>query len=426
MSVFSQLFRHPFVTRFLLVGLRALGAALFFIAAYFMTNYYDIKIVGDFEYTRAFLLTTASVLIFGFDHSILHFTGKLQSIHNEDGYLHLYGKIMKIITSIALLVLAIALFVNTFFNVQLVFVNGQDYTIYTVAAVYFYALNMFNSEAFRMAGKNHLAELYHGVVRYAPFLLVVLLLWEFDQQRIVVPLFLLLFVVLGIISSLHIWYLLRHKNEDTPLTYKELLRSSWPMAMTNFGSFLLLSIDLFFITYFLGKESTAIYAQPIKILAIISLIQNAVKSAASTSISKWFYAKDWGQLKQLIRSANRTIFLLTTPVLIVLVMVPELVLSLFGSSYTQGAVVLQILIIGKIATALAGTTSSYMNMTGKQSRLRYFLLSAVVVNLILNYLLIPRIGITGAAIASCSSIWLWYACSIIYIWKKDRVNILIR
>ena len=89
-----------------------------------------------------------------------------------------------------------------------------------------------------------------------------------------------------------------------------------------------------------------------------------------------------------------------------------------------------ILAISQAINAMSGSVGTILNMTGKQKEYGNILVVALFINILLNYILIPKgnfglnlpiDGIKGAAIASSFSLIFWNICSVIYIYKKYQV-----
>lgn len=78
--------------------------------------------------------------------------------------------------------------------------------------------------------------------------------------------------------------------------------------------------------------------------------------------------------------------------------------------------------MGQAVNAFCGSIGVYLNMTGKQQVFQVVLLSALGVNVVLNYFLIPKFGMTGAAIATSVSMILWNAAAVLYVYQKDGVK----
>jgi O-antigen/teichoic acid export membrane protein len=93
------------------------------------------------------------------------------------------------------------------------------------------------------------------------------------------------------------------------------------------------------------------------------------------------------------------------PLFLVLFLYPEYVLSLlFGPDYVPAAPALRILAIGFILEALPGPNAATLIALGESRFLMWANVAATCVSLALNIVLIPKLGIIGAAIASAVSL----------------------
>ena len=68
---------------------------------------------------------------------------------------------------------------------------------------------------------------------------------------------------------------------------------------------------------------------------------------------------------------------------------------------------LVILAIGQLVSVSAGSVSSLLNMTGHERDTMQGLMIAASLNLVLNLLLTPRWGATGAAVATAVTLIVW-------------------
>jgi O-antigen/teichoic acid export membrane protein len=84
---------------------------------------------------------------------------------------------------------------------------------------------------------------------------------------------------------------------------------------------------------------------------------------------------------------------------------------------------LLILIVGQGICSAFGTAPVYLNMTGRQHIFQIILIVAVLINFILNRVLIPQYGMTGAATAFVISSVFWNSITAVVIYRKDKVNV---
>jgi O-antigen/teichoic acid export membrane protein len=79
-------------------------------------------------------------------------------------------------------------------------------------------------------------------------------------------------------------------------------------------------------------------------------------------------------------------------------------LELFGARFEDGYVVMYILAVGMLARAAVGPAERLLNMLGERKQCAAIYAGAFAVNLTLCVILIPRIGIEGAAAATSAAI----------------------
>jgi O-antigen/teichoic acid export membrane protein len=88
---------------------------------------------------------------------------------------------------------------------------------------------------------------------------------------------------------------------------------------------------------------------------------------------------------------------------------------LFGKEFIAGTGVLYILLLGQLSNTFSGSLALILQMTGNEKVFRNILTLGLIINVLLNIILIPRIGMIGAAIASAISLIVWNVLSLIYI-----------
>ena len=112
---------------------------------------------------------------------------------------------------------------------------------------------------------------------------------------------------------------------------------------------------------------------------------------------------------QLITELVKYFFIFCTPILTVLLVMPEKVLSLFASEkFISGAQVLPFIAIGIFINGLSQYVIKGFELHKKTRYIAVLALSVGAANIALNVLLIPRFGILGAGISSCLSYILYF------------------
>ncbi|RZN40552.1 MAG: flippase [Methanophagales archaeon ANME-1-THS] len=188
---------------------------------------------------------------------------------------------------------------------------------------------------------------------------------------------------------------------------KELLLFSLPLLIQNALTILIFQIDTLMLGYFKTAGIVGLYnaAHPISQLIplfLFSLVLIYVPLTARLYAQNLIdeMRRNYAILTKWINSA-------TFPLFLVIFLFPEAVLNaLFGSSYTQASValVLRILALGMLFHVLTGPNAVTLIVLGKTKLNLIDNLVGALLNLALNLLLIPPLGMIGAAIPSAISL----------------------
>ncbi|MGV9141463.1 MAG: flippase [Promethearchaeota archaeon] len=110
----------------------------------------------------------------------------------------------------------------------------------------------------------------------------------------------------------------------------------------------------------------------------------------------------------------------TFPLFLILFLFPELVLSfLFGANYVPAAYVLRILSLGFIINNFLGPNGDTLIAMGKVNFIMWATSASAIINIVLNFSLIPLFGILGAATASVVAIT---SVNLIRSWKLYSIS----
>lgn len=407
--------------------LRVFGVITLFGFTVFLTKTYPPKIVGQYDFTRSFLLVIGSICLLGCDQSILYFKGRLKGQNTLEGLKKVYVKM------VGLLLFMSALFFLIFWSIDEKLINNyfSDPGVYSILlkstmVLFFYGLTTLNTEVFRALDHIYIAELFRNTIKYIPLIVGAILLFYYDEVTYLVDVFLIGFVLLSFITTIIIFiYFSKAKieKETVIFAYKEIFVKSYPIAISGMALFLLMSFDILFLKKYRDDSTVAFYSVAIKLMTILSMVIITVNITVSTKISEYFFNKNKADLIKTVQHASRLIFLLTFPAALMICFFPEYILGFFGKGYVAAKNALLILIIGQGICSAFGTAPVYLNMTGRQHIFQIILIVAVLINFTLNRVLIPEYGMTGAATAFVISSIFWNSITAAVIYKKDKVNV---
>ena len=103
------------------------------------------------------------------------------------------------------------------------------------------------------------------------------------------------------------------------------------------------------------------------------------------------------------------------------VLLSDQLLSLFGAEFEGGETALIILVAGQLIFAATGIAGTVLVMTGHESLLARGALVTAIANVALNAILIPPLGLEGAALSSTVAVAAGSACFVYYARRRARV-----
>jgi O-antigen/teichoic acid export membrane protein len=208
----------------------------------------------------------------------------------------------------------------------------------------------------------------------------------------------------GLALILAIWFVLRVFPEFTrvkaSLNWAELLKFSCPIALAAMLNMLFMRIDIMMLGYFRPAADVGVYSGVVQVVVVLSMGLTALNSIFGPIVAAEHKAKDFHTLDELLKIAGKWVFLLTLPLFIVMVLCGKQVLAIFGDQFQAGWLALVVLCTFHFLSVSFGPVSQTLIMSGKQMHQLVNVVAGLLINIILNLILIPRFGMSGAALAT--------------------------
>jgi len=201
------------------------------------------------------------------------------------------------------------------------------------------------------------------------------------------------------------------------LTIRNILKISVPLMLAQSVQFIMAWTDKLMIGNMMSAESVAVYEVAFRFSMGVSITLMAINSISSPKFAEKFASDDIKGMGKIAMQSAKIIFWTSVPIATILLIFPKFFMGLYGSEFLIGFEVLRWLIIGRIVNALSGSVGNLMQMSGQQKTYMNILFVGAVINVILNYNLIPKYGINGAAFASVASLSFWNL-SMVYMVKR--------
>lgn len=180
--------------------------------------------------------------------------------------------------------------------------------------------------------------------------------------------------------------------------------------------------DLIMLGSIKGAHDAGIYAVAMRAGEVITFVLMAADMVLRARIARLYHDGDYHVLQRLLTAAVRRIALLSAPLAILFIVAANPLLHhLYGSAYADGATPLRILAGAQFLSVLFGSTDHILNMTGHERLTMRAVAVSVLLNIVLNFLLVPPLGIDGAAIATATSLIVWNF--LLWFWVRNKLQL---
>ena len=188
-----------------------------------------------------------------------------------------------------------------------------------------------------------------------------------------------------------------------PQRVKTLLADSWPLMLSGMAIMVYMRIDQIMLGQLLGDESVGIYTAAVKISEIVYFIPMSIAASAFPAIVEVRKRDEALYYRRLQRLYDLMVALSLAVALPVTFLSDWMVTLLFGSAYRAAGPVLAIHIWAGVFVFLGVAGAKWYIVENLQKISLINTSIGAATNIVLNYVLIPRWGVAGAAWATVVS-----------------------
>lgn len=200
--------------------------------------------------------------------------------------------------------------------------------------------------------------------------------------------------------------------------FREAVIYSSPLVLHMLSGYILNLGDRFFIAYFLGDKALGNYAVAYQLGMAINFFYTSFNLAWTPTFYEWM--KDE---KYLAIAKIKKLVYIAVPVLGGGMILLWTALYSFMDSFSKYSIpfnIVVIIVVSYVLFSLYKFEANYYLYSKDTKKLSVFTFSSAIVSVVLNIILIPKIGILGAAIATLGSFLLMYF--LVYVNNRERNN----
>ncbi len=404
----------------LLLVAKVFGALSGYILAWLLAKRGGADAVGIYELAFVFIILLSVVTRFGLDGAIVRYIGVFTAAKKPGAMRWLYAKSIRF-SLIFALILGGIIFVSApwiagFFSKE----NLLTPLRWAAASIPLFTLINMNGETLRGYRKMiSYSLLQQGSVI---FLAAIIFIFWWDKDAVGLS-GVMAFFVASVVLFLYSQWQVQRQLITLPAkvvpdeSFKQILNVAWPIFLSG-SIFMLMSwTDTLMIGYFMEEADVGVYRIAFRISTVITFTQFAINGIAAPMIADHYHRKDHVGLRKLIHKISLFNFILSVPIFLIIILVPSFLLGLFGQEFVQASQLLMVLAGGQVVFALSGPVMYILTMTKHEKTAVYIMLVTAGINLVGNAVLIPLIGLQGAAIATASTTILWNIIAVISVYR---------
>ncbi|HLD11239.1 MAG TPA: flippase [Candidatus Nanoarchaeia archaeon] len=220
---------------------------------------------------------------------------------------------------------------------------------------------------------------------------------------------------ISIVISMLIGYLLlqtilrKYKvSIDKKGIFKDILRYSFPLVFVSLFFTLTLSLDTFMIGHYKTETDVGIYNAASPTAQLMFTAPSSILALFLPILMALYIGNKREEFIDLYKTVTKWIFIINLVLVTLFIIYSKEVLSIFfGAEYASGYLALIILLVGFFISLIFHPAQNVLLIFKKSKLIFYNSIIALLINGVLNFLLIPKYGIIGAAISTSFVLVLW-------------------
>ena len=196
------------------------------------------------------------------------------------------------------------------------------------------------------------------------------------------------------------------RQPATPL--RKLAGEFWaftaPRGLTGVFQVTILWVGTLMVGNLLSTAAASVYTASTRYLVVGSVVNLAIIQVIAPKLSELLSVNEQQRARDVYQVATSWLMALAWPMYMTLALFAPVLLRVFGHKFAGGASSLEVLSVAMLVATGIGPVDVVLLMGGRSFWNLFNVAVALVLNVSLSYILLPRIGIAGAAVAWAAAI----------------------
>jgi O-antigen/teichoic acid export membrane protein len=229
----------------------------------------------------------------------------------------------------------------------------------------------------------------------------------------------------GVLSIYFLWRLARkmpRQAAQEPGLLSELMRYSLPLLLSSVLVYLNGRTEIMVLGIFNHADAAGIYSAALRLAGLSLIVLTAFNAIFAPVIADLHHRNQIAELGALFKLVTRWVIMVALPITLVQILFPQQLIGLFGDKFAAGAWSLRLLSLGTFINFSTGAVGIMLLMSGHSRMVMVNSFLTLAAALGMDFWLIQRYGLNGAAVAGMSSIALVNLLSLGEVWYLLRIH----
>jgi len=181
---------------------------------------------------------------------------------------------------------------------------------------------------------------------------------------------------------------------------KSMLKMAKPLLFVSASSLLLSSVDVLMLGWLSDSSNVGLYTVAARLVLFIAFFLQITNAAISPKIAIFYSKNQFKEMNLMVKQVTFWLIIIGVISMFFFIFLGKPILGLWGDDFKDAYFCLIILCFGQFINISTGCSGVLLIMSGHQKVFSYISGFFLILNLILNYFLIIRYDIIGAAIAT--------------------------
>ena len=428
---FLELFKKGGVAMLFRIGGQLMGFLLTFVIAYF----FGANGLGDYVLAIVVLKIFTLISKLGLDTASIKYIASYCAEKSYNGIISFRKKALTLILCTSI-ICSILMYFGA--NVIAEFIGANSEHI-RITSFFIFPMSIFIFHYQNMRGLKEIGgySFFFWMSQALFTLLAILVLTIFSKdENVPIYAYLIGLVVISLLSFFTFSYFLKNKKRSNQIlidnklgeSISSILKVSIPLMLAQAVHFIMSWTDKLMLGIIdspdvisgvaTNSAQIGVYHTAFKLSMFATIGLMAIKSIASPKFAELYKKKELKLLEKVTQQSTKLIFWTTLPLVILFILFSENLMLLFGEEFRVGVFSFIILSIGRVIVSFSGAAGNLLQMCGKQVIFMNVAIIGSLINIVLNYTLIPLYGIDGSAIATMISLVV-FNLLLVYFVKKE-------